>query len=207
MRAVVFTKAPIPGTVKTRLIGALCAEEAAELHAAMAADVFDLVRRAGLELHVSVAGDLDHPWVAALDCPVEAQVSGDLGARMLHAMRGPCVALGTDSPTLPLALLRRLASGDHAAAIGPAFDGGYWGLAWNEPQPQLLSGVPWSTDSVFSETLLRARDVDLDVLPFWYDVDTPDALSLLRQQLRILPPTVAPQTRACLSTTTGSPKS
>ena len=206
MKAVVFTRPPVPGAVKTRLVPALGAEGAARLHAAMAEDVVALVRAAGLELKVSVAGGLDHPWVRGLDCEVEAQVPGDLGARMRHALRGPSLALGSDSPTLPLDLLRRLAAGQHELAVGPAFDGGYWGLAWRRPRPELLEGIPWSTDAVFAETVLRV-DGDLDVLPFWYDVDTPDALSLLRQHLRTLPSTVAPRTRACLSTTKGSPRS
>ncbi len=202
-----FTRPPVPGTVKTRLIPALGPEGAAELHAAMAADVFALVRSCDLELTASIAGDLDHPWVQALDCPVEAQVQGDLGARMLHAMRGPSVALGTDSPTLPPELLQRLAAGRHELAIGPAFDGGYWGIAWQRPHPELMAEMPWSTDAVLAETLLRAAHLDCDLLPFWYDVDTPDALSMLRQSLRTLPSTVAPHTRACLSTTKGSQRS
>ena len=201
----VFARAPVPGTVKTRLIPAIGADAACRLHMAMAADVFALVAEAGLELTVSLAGDPSHPW--ARDLPVEAQVSGDLGARMQQAMRGPCLALGTDSPTLPLEHLRRLASGAHPVAIGPAFDGGYWGLAWTQPRPRLLQGIPWSTDAVFAETMERASGLEVNVLPFWYDVDTPDALSMLRHHLRVLPSSVAPHTRACLSTIPGSPRS
>lgn len=207
MKAVVFTKPPVPGTVKTRLMPALGADGAAQLHAAMAADVFDLVRAAGLELTVSLAGDVDHPWVRALDCPVERQVDGDLGARMAHALRdGPCLALGTDAPTLPVDVLRRAARLESEVVLGPAFDGGYWCLGWRAPRPELLQGIAWSTDTVLSDTMLLAHQhgIDVSLLPFWYDVDTPDVLALLRQQLRFLPASSAPRTRACLSTLTAS---
>ena len=208
MKAVVFTKPPVPGTVKTRLIPALGPKGAAQLHAAMAADVFDLVRQAGLQLTVSLAGDPQHPWAQALDCPVEPQVQGDLGARMEHALRGgECIALGTDAPTLPVELLRQLSRPGDEVLLGPAFDGGYYALAWSRPRPQLLRGIAWSTETVLAETMLAARSHDIPVrlLPFWYDVDTPDVLALLVQQLRFLPPHFAPHTRACLSTRKGSP--
>ncbi|MCP4809084.1 MAG: glycosyltransferase [Proteobacteria bacterium] len=203
MKAVVFTKPPVPGTVKTRLIPALGPEGAAQLHTAMAADVFELVRTAGLELTVSLAGDPDHPWARSLDCPVEPQVSGDLGARMAHALRGgDCLALGTDAPTLPIEVLRRAARLESEVVVGPAFDGGYWCIGWSPPRPELLADIAWSTSSVLAETMLHARrhEIDVTLLPFWYDVDTPDVLDLLVQQLRFLPSSVAPRTRACLST-------
>jgi rSAM/selenodomain-associated transferase 1 len=208
VKVVVFTKPPVPGTVKTRLIPALGSEGAAQLHTAMAEDVFELVRAAGLQLSVSLAGDPDHPWVRALDCPVEPQVQGDLGARMAHALReGPALALGTDAPTLPVDYLRRAARLEQDVVLGPAFDGGYWLIGWRRPRLELLQDITWSTDSVLTETMLAARrhDIPVGLLPFWYDVDTPDVLALLQQQLRFLPASLAPKTRACLSSLTGSP--
>ncbi len=201
MRCVVFTKPPVPGTCKTRLIPALGAQGAADLHAAMALDVLDAAQRAGLAVEVSLAGDMDHPWVQSLGVPVSPQVSGDLGARMLAALGdGPAMALGTDAPTLPIDFMRQAAALQHPLVLGPAFDGGYWTLAWAKPIPELMQDMVWSTDSVLSETLLRARSLGIEpqLLPFWYDVDTPDALALLKQQLRILSPDTAPRTRSAL---------
>ncbi|MFT5585811.1 MAG: rSAM/selenodomain-associated transferase 1 [Cognaticolwellia sp.] len=201
MRCVVFTKPPVPGTCKTRLIPAIGAQGAADLHAAMACDVLETAQRAGLSVQVSLAGDMDHPWVQTLGVPVTPQVSGDLGARMLAALGdGPAMALGTDAPTLPLSFLQQAAELSHPLVLGPAFDGGYWTLAWQRPIPELMQGMRWSTDSVLSETMLRARSLGVEphLLPFWYDVDTPKALALLKQQLRILPEHIAPRTRSAL---------
>ncbi|MCB9760399.1 MAG: TIGR04282 family arsenosugar biosynthesis glycosyltransferase [Alphaproteobacteria bacterium] len=204
-RVVVFTKPPAPGRVKTRLIPALGAEGAAALHAAMAADTLDLCAAVGLEVTVALAGDLDHPWVEGLRArglTVIPQVPGDLGARMAAALTpGPVLALGTDAPTLPAALLSRAAALEEEVVLGPAFDGGYWLIGWRTPRPALLEGVPWSTEAVLAETVLRARarGIPHRLLPFWYDVDTPDALALLRQQLRFLPASTAAATRAALA--------
>lgn len=204
-RVVVFAKAPVPGRVKTRLIPALGAEGAAALHLAMAEDVLDTCAEAGLAVTVALDGAQDHPWADALrarGCVVVPQVSGDLGARMEAALQpGPVLALGVDSPTLPAALLREAAALPAEVVLGPAFDGGYWLIGWRSPRPALLRGVPWSTDAVFAETVLRARaeGLSLHTLPFWYDVDTPEALALLRQHLRVLPAAVAARTRALLA--------
>ncbi len=201
MRCVVFTKPPVPGTCKTRLIPALGAQGAAELHAAMALDVLETAQRAGLTVEVSLAGDMAHPWVKTLGVPVTPQVSGDLGARMLAALGdGPAMALGTDAPTLPVHFLEQAARLQAPVVLGPAFDGGYWTLAWARPLPELMQGMTWSTDTVLSETVSRARSLGVNpqLLPFWYDVDTPEVLALLKQQLRILPDDIAPRTRSAL---------
>lgn len=199
MRIVIFTKPPVPGTCKTRLIPTLGAQGAAALHQAMAEDVISQARTVA-DVTVAAAGDVDHPWLRGLGVPVVPQVDGDLGARMLAAMQGPALALGTDAPTLPTALLREALRPEHPLVLGPAFDGGYWCLGWRRPRPELLVSMPWSTDAVYAETVLRARahDIPTHTLPFWYDVDDGPALALLRQHLRVLPPSTAPRTRACL---------
>ena len=202
-RVVVFTRPPLPGQVKTRLIPALGPAGAARLHEAMAEDTLAAAR--GLNPVVALAGPLDHPWVDSLrarNIPVIPQVEGDLGARMAAALgEGPAMALGTDAPTLSPARLRAVAKRPGPLTLGPAFDGGYWLLAWARPLPSLLRDMPWSTAQVCAETELRARALGIRPrrLPFWYDVDTPTDLDLLRQHLRTLPPSVAPATRAALT--------
>lgn len=201
MRCVVFTKPPIPGTCKTRLIPALGPEGAAALHRAMAEDVLACAQNAGLSVELAVTGCADHPWFTQLSLPLSVQVEGDLGARMLAALTpGPAIALGTDSPTLPVEVLRSATQLQTDILLGPASDGGYWCIGWKTPQPALMREMPWSTDRVFPETVLRARQMGLGIqqLPTWYDVDTPAALAHLREHLRTLPPSVAPRTREFL---------
>jgi len=205
MRAVVFTKEPVPGRVKTRLAPELGPQGAAMLHIAMTRDVLDTARLAGLEVHVALDGA--GGW---FDAPHTTQVDGDLGERMLAAMQdGPVLALGSDAPTVPLDLLRLAGEAlhEHEVVLGPAFDGGVWTIGWRKPQPGLFQGVAWSTPAVFGDLSQRAQQLGLSLcwLPFWYDIDTPSSLSFLRQHLRTLPPDTAHWTRQCLSSLTASP--
>ncbi len=206
MRAVVFTKEPVPGKVKTRLVPVLGERGAADLHTAMVGDVLDNARLAGLEVLVSLQGRPG--W---FDAPHQPQVEGDLGARMAHALRpGPVLALGTDSPTLPPELLRMAAEAldHHDLILGPAFDGGYWTIGWRQPCPALFEGIAWSTGTVYADTVEAAARLGLSLctLPFWYDVDTPASLDFLDQHLRTLPLDTAHRTRRCLSSHRASPK-
>lgn len=201
---VLFLRVPTPGRAKTRLIPALGAEGAAALAQAMAEDVVGLVESCGLRLTLAVDGAEDAPFIHHLSRGVHrvlAQVQGGLGERLEAALpAGPALALGADAPTLPAALLLQAARLEREVVLGPAFDGGYTLLAWRRARPGLLRGIPWSTEGVLAATVAQARaeGVEPALLPFWYDVDTPDDLRFLRQHLRVLPPAVAPHTRALL---------
>ena len=201
MITVVMAKVPSPGRVKTRLIPLIGPEGAAALARAMAEDVVATVTAVG-PARLAVDGDLDDPWLRSLGLPVEAQAPGDLGARLRHALREGGVAVGTDSPTLPAALLteaRTRLEGSPPVVV-PAFDGGYVAVgAWPDSLG-IFSGVPWSASDTFAASVERARSLGIlpTVLPFWYDVDTASDLTFLRAHLRALPPSTAPRTRAFL---------
>ena len=109
----VFTKPAVPGRVKTRLIGALTAEEAAALHAAFLADLLDRLQRRRLPCSASPG-----TWRRTSRCPRspvagpiagERQVGRDLGARLFHALATAArdhrfvAAVGSDHPDLRLA--------------------------------------------------------------------------------------------------------
>jgi rSAM/selenodomain-associated transferase 1 len=112
-----------------------------------------------------------------------AQQGADLGARMAHAFRThfasgeePVIAIGADCPAVDASVIgdavRHLES--HDVAIGPTFDGGYYLLGLNAPQPDLFDTVPWSTADVFRITVdrCRARDLSVALMPPRRDVDT-----------------------------------
>jgi len=204
VQVVVLTKAPAPGQVKTRLAAQLGEGVATALHEAMVRDLVDLLASEGLQPEWHVAGQPGPTFRAGLPGTCTAQVEGDLGARIAAALgSGPAVALGTDAPTLPPPLLRRACASTADVVLGPAFDGGCWCIGWSRPQPGLLEEMAWSDHRVFAElvTRARARHLVVDVLPFWYDVDLPEDLVRLVQQLRTLPETVARNTRRWIRNT------
>ena len=102
----------------------------------------------------------------------------------------PVVILGTDSPSLPPALVDAFAALAHKdVVIGPACDGGYYLLGLNHLHPSLFPvDMDWGTSSVLWKTLseVRLSQLSLELLPFWYDVDRPEDLDLLRQHLPVL---------------------
>lgn len=196
----IFARVPEPGKTKTRLIPRLGPAGAARLAAAMTADVVETVRSAGLPFRLALAGDTTHPWVRMLDCEWEAQAEGDLGRKLTHALREGGVAIGSDAPTLPPALVQEAHGSSADVVIAPAFDGGYVLIGVNDPA-DIFELVPWSAPDTFARQHQRAADLErsVRVLPFWYDVDEPSDLDFLALHLRTLPHRIAPRTRGFLA--------
>ena len=201
-----FTKPARAGRVKTRLIGDLTAGQAAELHAAFLADLLARLDGGRFELWVAWAldpgeddeddeDDEDSETVPGPPPPATRalrQQGADLGERLHRALaeaaRGGAAvaALGSDHPTLPVAVVERAFEAVEAgadAAIGPAEDGGYYliALAPRAVRPELFAGIAWSTDRVLAATLERCRALGLavELLPTASDVDTPADLARL----------------------------
>lgn len=198
LRLLVFTKAPVPGGVKTRLVPPLTPEQAARVHTAALRDTVAVARAAVPRdaIEVWVAGDVRAVERVASLVPgvrVDTQSVGDLGARLADAFarsfaRGDerVLVVGSDHPTLPM---ERLSVGfaalaAHPLVLGPSEDGGYYavGLArrsWPRASG-LFEGIPWSSPDVLSATLARAAMLRLRVrlLETWYDLD--DAAGLAR---------------------------
>ena len=201
----VFAKAPIPGSVKTRLCPPLSPEQAATCYEAMLLDVLDQAPPAGVARALWFTPDEQRAWFerAAPAWPLYAQRGAGLGARMaalfeVHAAEGrePVVLRGSDSPTLPA---RTLAAAFAAlervdVVICPDRDGGYNLIGLRRPAPALFS-LLMSTARVLDDTLARAREQGLRVrlLPAWHDVDTVADLALLE------PGTLAPRTARWLA--------
>jgi rSAM/selenodomain-associated transferase 1 len=196
-----------PARAKTRLRALLSEDGAAKLAQALLEDTLLLVPA---PRHVWADGPL--PAGIAVDA---TQVGADLGARLHSAMAAELAAgaaavvvVGSDSPTLPVAVLaeahRVLDEGRCDLALGPAADGGYYliGATAAGLRSELFAGIHWSSADVLRQTFVRAVSARLrtHVCPWWYDVDTPADLALLEAHLATLPPTVAPRTRAFLAT-------
>lgn len=200
-RLLVFLKRPRPGEVKTRLAPGLGSAGAAELYRALAEHGIRATEPLGVEYErllyfsppeaeAELAGWLPgQVW--------RPQQGADLGERMATAfaqafgMGARRVAIvGSDSPWVSRALVLEAlgALDDHDLAIVPALDGGYCLLALSRPRPQLLWGVPWSTECVLALTLERAASLGLAVRLFdpQPDIDTLESLRACWPRLRPL---------------------
>ncbi|MDR7312744.1 glycosyltransferase A (GT-A) superfamily protein (DUF2064 family) [Nocardioides luteus] len=187
-------KAPVPGTVKTRLAATVGAAAATGVAAAALLDTIDACTLAvGPErCRLALANELDDGLRAdeirtALSGWTIAPQHGDGFADRLanaHAEAdGPVVQIGMDTPQVTpdglLAVADGLTNAD--AVLAPAEDGGWWALALRDPSAATaLREVPMSTPETYAATRSalerlglrvgvgeRLRDVDhlADVAP------------------------------------------
>jgi len=189
---VIFTRAPVPGQVKTRLAACLGEVEAAELYQSLLRRTVQTGVEAGFKgVQLYCSGNLDHPFL--LQCandfklPLYRQEGINLGARMYAALSGAlesytsAIIIGCDCPELtPGDLVRaRTRLGDnYDCVLGPAEDGGYYLIGSNIAQQRLFEGITWGTASVFSETMQRLQDLELRCfeLGVRWDLDRPEGL-------------------------------
>ncbi len=187
---IVFAKAPEPGAVKTRLVPLLGAAGAAALHARLVKRTLETTRAASFKrVQLHCAPDSADPFFRFCEghygVTLEAQVAGDLGARMLSAFEKAlaahaCVLLvGTDCPALTARHLRQaekaLRDGADAVFV-PCEDGGYALIGLGRVDAKLFDGITWSTDSVMADTRVRLKELgwsshELETL---WDVDRPE---------------------------------
>jgi glycosyltransferase A (GT-A) superfamily protein (DUF2064 family) len=119
---------------------------------------------------------------------LRARLRSALGAP-LRAGHRAAIALGTDTPTPPAALLQRAvdlaASRDVDVLLGPAEDGGDDLIGVRADHPTLFDDIPWSTPAALRVTRRRADAAGLRnaFLPTWFDVDTAEDLARLRATL------------------------
>jgi hypothetical protein len=205
----------VPGRVKTRLAASVGDDAACRLYRAFLRDLcIQLARPTGWHIAWWVDGNpgalrtemaplWKEEWAA------RCQPDGGLGHRLRscfeHAFEeygGPVAVIGTDCPQLGTdhltGLFAPLRTGSDAALL-PAEDGGYAGLALTRPAPEVFRDIPWSTAQVADQTLARLRRVGcrVTVLPAVFDVDTLEELRRLDQLLRSRPE-LAPHTSTAL---------
>jgi rSAM/selenodomain-associated transferase 1 len=193
----VMVKAPIPGTVKTRMVPPLTHEQAAELFQALLLDQLEhLTRLAEVDLYVAFT---PVEAKALIEAVVPAsfqcfhQTGDDLGERMHEVFvelwrRGHrnLVLIGSDLPVVPLVFLRDafkiLERQDRQLVFGPSEDGGYYLVGMNQPTPEIFDGMSWSHDQVLAQTTEKVTHLGIDfrLLPGWFDLDTIKDLERLR---------------------------
>jgi uncharacterized protein len=181
MRVIVFAKAPVPGSAKTRLIPALGAAGAARFHARLVERALGTACAASLgPVELCCAPNRSYPFfaecAARFGVALTDQGTGDLGERMHRALAAglPAVLIGADCPAMTPDYLREAAAALAAGqdvALGPAEDGGY-----------VLIAANWGGPDVMEDQRARLREVGWrwsELPPLW-DVDRPEDLARIR---------------------------
>ncbi len=182
-RLVLFARYPTPGSCKTRLIPALGADGAADLHRRLTERTVRVIRQSGCPVTIACTGaEREHfaAWLGPGLTLVE-QAPGDLTARLLGCLEpAPVIFFGADTPDLAprhvLDAITALRTRD--TVIGPAEDGGYYLIGMRKALPELLTDMPWSTAQVLPETLARLARLGIDpvLLETLSDCDRPEDL-------------------------------
>lgn len=196
---IVMAKVPLPGLAKTRLCPPLSLADAASLAMCFVQDVVESALR--VNPHVILAytpadGRAILEPVLPAGLQWLQQQGDDLDERLLAAIayaydRGfaPIIVLGTDSPTLPPALIeeafKALSTGSADVVLGPTVDGGYYLVGVRQPEPKIFHDISWSSPATFEQTARNVRQLNLKLLTLeqWYDVDTFADLKSLHDEL------------------------
>jgi glycosyltransferase A (GT-A) superfamily protein (DUF2064 family) len=177
---VVIAKQPVPGRVKTRLIGACTPAEAAELAGCAVADTLAALQDFPCEERVILLDGEPGGWLPA-SWRVLPQVTGGLDERLAAGFDAlparPALLVGMDTPQLHASLLGFDPS-RYDSCLGLAADGGFWAIGFADPgnARECIAGVPMSTDRTGAEQHRRLLAAGLRVqqLPTLTDVDTAD---------------------------------
>lgn len=194
---IIFTKAPVPGKVKTRLISALGEEEAAQFYQAL------LLRTLGTATMSDVSAvqlwcdpDSKHPFL--IECEKKFNVSlwdqmgNNLGERMFNAINKATqdfervILIGCDCPSITPddihAANKKIKRGMDVV-LGPAIDGGYYLIACHTAYEDIFRDINWGGPTVLDETRhrIRQRGLKWSEVEKKRDVDEPEDLEWFKK--------------------------
>lgn len=183
----IFSKAPVSGRVKTRLIPGIGRRRALSVYQELLTKTLRTARKAGFSsIQVWVDGELTHHYFNHLknrhSVKLYKQRGKNLGQRMFNAFETAlhqhsyAVLIGCDCPSLEYSDL--IASAKYLKnksdiVLGPAVDGGYYLIGLRKNNAQIFSGIKWGKEKVFTDTCtnIDALAWKLDLLPRRWDVD------------------------------------
>ena len=213
----IMAKAPIAGTVKTRLVPPLTHDQTTDLYRAILADQLEHLKTlASVDLYLaftpSDAASLIQE-IAPSSFRCFPQRGNDLGERMNAVFEAlwsseysNIILIGSDLPALPLSFLQKafelLATPGNRIVLGPSRDGGYYLIGMNQPTPEVFENMTWSHSQVLAQTMERldAMSVKPELLPTWFDLDTLDDLKELQSNSDVTTRNAMKQTLKFLET-------
>jgi len=186
---IVFIKNLLLGRVKTRLAETMGDKRALDIYRQLCTFTVVEAMRTGLPVYFYFSDFSDPEFIKSHRIEsgsdlhqFRVQGKSDLGIRMHQAFKEVlkdykrAFIFGTDCPYLNtrgiLDAVCRLESNDADVVIGPAEDGGYYGLGMNQPV-DIFSGVAWSTGMVLDQTInsIEKKSLKYELLATLADID------------------------------------
>jgi rSAM/selenodomain-associated transferase 2/rSAM/selenodomain-associated transferase 1 len=197
-RLLLFTRYPISGQTKTRLLSVLTPPEALAIHRSMTEAVvrkIDLFQQVvSLDVEIRFTGGTIQQmkdWLGDRFVYTD-QGDGDLGCRLARGIGdsflqgySKVIVIGSDCPSITAADLKRSLDllDDYDCVLGPAFDGGYYLIGLRVFHPSLFSDITWSSPLVLQQTIEKLKQLNLtwtELRPLG-DIDRPEDLVLWLQ--------------------------
>ncbi len=194
---ILYTKYPLPGHCKTRLIPKLGLLGAARLQRQMSGEIAAILERIKNDRPIRIVIHFDggtqwlmEQWLGD-NYQYQPQIEGDLGTRMEGSISDQLgsfsriVLLGSDCPGInELIVCEALdALCKNYLVIDPTFESCYYLIGFRKTiQPgqlhTIFQDMEWSTDLVFTNTIKKIKQLNLryHTLPQLHDIDTPDDL-------------------------------
>jgi uncharacterized protein len=196
---ILFARDPVLGKVKTRLSPLLKEDAILKLYICFLQESLDNIRRVeNVDLFVGVAPSNESGFFTGTlnsDIRLFAQEGESLGDKMRRAIQDRLqegyervVIIGSDSPSLPVSYISRALDSEKDIVLGPSTDGGYYLIGMKERFVEVFKGVSWGAEKVLSQTHmhLEQNGASLELLPVWYDVDSPEDLKFFKTHLDLI---------------------
>lgn len=198
---IIFTRVPVPGQTKTRLMPYLSGKMCAGLHTCFLKDIAEECNQVLADVFVYHTPEDKKGILREIfggGCVYRKQCEGDLGLRMYQAMEevlaegyDSCVLIGTDIPEITSAEIQcafRLLD-VHDVVFGPTKDGGYYLVGMKEPVKEVFEKQTYGHGSVLERTVAyvrehRGNECSVSYVRSLCDVDTREDVTALRNRLR-----------------------
>lgn len=196
---IIMAKVPRAGNVKTRLETILSTAERRTLAEAFLSDTIYKAERKcnSIVIAYSPAGEQD--YFSRFNCEnlIAVEQHGEnLGEKMSNAFDfafekfpiASVVMIGTDSPTFPAEFLEKAFTALESSAetvLGKSADGGFYLIGLKRNHGRLFEDIEWSTSVVYEQITRNIADLNLNLqtVPEWFDVDTPEDLRQLKKDI------------------------
>ncbi|MEK9629619.1 MAG: TIGR04282 family arsenosugar biosynthesis glycosyltransferase [Nitrospinota bacterium] len=196
---ILFARDPVLGQVKTRLSSSLDDKTILRLYTCFVEDSLEKILQVdSADPFVGIFPENHSGFFSGTESSgmkLFFQKGDDLGEKMRSAFADrfaegykKVVIIGSDSPSLPVAYIKKALASEKELVLGPSTDGGYYLIAMTGKISEVFSRVSWGTENVLDETLktVKKDNITLDLLPVWYDVDYPEDLKFLKTHLGLV---------------------
>lgn len=195
---IIFTRVPIPGQTKTRMMPALTAVQCAKLHTCFIKDIKKQCEACAADIFVCFTPEDKEQRLRKIfdaQCSFFLQTGDGLGERMYNALEAvfqkgyeKCLLIGTDVPELKASYLERafyeLRTKD--VVFGRTKDGGYYLVGMNEARKEVFEIPKYGHAGVWTDTIRHLDECGLQTgyTGSLQDMDTAEDLNAYRKRMR-----------------------